>query len=80
MISRGETGFLIASLAESKGTFANTSSLRTTTQGDSSKIYLIVIRAVILCRLFGPISVGTLTRRLKKLPATERKRPVMLIP
>jgi hypothetical protein len=43
MVSRGEIGFLIASIAESKGIFANTSSGRPTAQGDSSEIYSIVI-------------------------------------
>ena len=75
MISRGEIGFLTASIAESKGIFANTSSARPAAQGDRSEIYLIVIWAAILCTIIGPVSVGTLTRRLKKFQTKERARP-----
>ena len=80
MISRGEIGFLIASVAESKGIFANTSSPTITAQGGSSEIYLIVIWAVILCTIIGPVAVGTLTRRLRKLQMKERKSPTVIDP
>lgn len=80
MISRGEIGFLIASIAESKGIFANTSSSRNTAQGDRSEIYLIVIWAVVLCTFIGPISVGTLARRLKKLQTEGHARPATIDP
>ncbi|KAJ5373747.1 Cation/H+ exchanger [Penicillium concentricum] len=61
MIARGEVGYLIASIAESKGMFSNESS-----EGPS-EIYLVVIWAISLCTLIGPILVGTLVRRVKKL-------------
>lgn len=61
MVARGEVGYLIASLAESQGMFSSGSS------GETSEIYLVVIWAISICTLIGPISVGTLVRRVKKL-------------
>ncbi|KAI2703622.1 hypothetical protein CBS147332_7608 [Penicillium roqueforti] len=61
MVARGEVGYLIASIAESKGIFSNDSS-----EGPSD-IYLVVIWAISLCTLIGPILVGTLVKRVKKL-------------
>jgi hypothetical protein len=60
MIARGEIGYLIASLAQSRGIFSSTN-------GESSDIYLVIIWAISICTLIGPIAVGTLTRRVKKL-------------
>ncbi|KAJ5492524.1 Na+/H+ antiporter, partial [Penicillium diatomitis] len=64
MIARGEIGYLIASVAESGGLFAQPE------KGDSggdSEIYLIVIWAITLCTIIGPVCVGTLVKRVKKL-------------
>ncbi|PYI11301.1 putative Na+/H+ antiporter [Aspergillus sclerotiicarbonarius CBS 121057] len=61
MVARGEVGYLVASLAESKGIFGESSS------GGSSETYLVVIWAISLCTLIGPISVGTLVKRVKTL-------------
>jgi Kef-type K+ transport system membrane component KefB len=61
MVSRGEIGYLIASLAESQGMFSDGSS------SGSSETYLVIIWAISLCTLFGPICVGTLVKRVKKL-------------
>ncbi|KAL6230456.1 hypothetical protein BDW75DRAFT_222673 [Aspergillus navahoensis] len=60
MVARGEIGYLIASLAESNGIFGQSS------QG-SSETYLIIVWAISLCTLVGPISVGTLVKRVKAL-------------
>jgi hypothetical protein len=62
MVARGEVGYLIASIAESQGIFSSVSS-----SDGSSDIYLVVIWAISLCTLVGPIMVGTLVRRVKKL-------------
>ncbi|KAI9369859.1 Sodium/hydrogen exchanger family-domain-containing protein [Aspergillus egyptiacus] len=62
MTARGEIGYLIASLAESNGIFGDTS------QG-SSETYLVVVWAISLCTLVGPITVGTLVKRVKALQA-----------
>lgn len=68
MTARGEIGFLIASVAASTGLFDSAS--RVPDAGvvqSSSEIYLVVIWAVVLCTIIGPLSVGTLVRRVKRL-------------
>ncbi|KAL4893246.1 Sodium/hydrogen exchanger [Aspergillus ambiguus] len=62
MVARGEIGYLIASLAESQGIFSKGSS-----SDGPSETYLVIIWAISLCTLIGPISVGTLVKRVKKL-------------
>jgi hypothetical protein len=64
MIARGEVGYLIASLAQSQGIFDDTS---TTSRSGSSEIYLVIIWAISICTLIGPIAVGFLVRRVKRL-------------
>lgn len=66
MVARGEIGFLVASLAESDGIFAEFGD--NTNQG-SSEMYLVVIWAITLCTIVGPICVGTVVRRVKALQA-----------
>ena len=61
MVVRGEVGYLVASLGETSGIFSRGSS------GGNSEIYLIVIWAITICTLIGPICVGTLVRRVKRL-------------
>ncbi|PYI14233.1 Sodium/hydrogen exchanger [Aspergillus violaceofuscus CBS 115571] len=61
MVARGEIGYLIASLAESKGIFGEGPT------GGSSDTYLVVVWAISICTLLGPICVGTLVRRVKTL-------------
>lgn len=67
MTARGEIGFLIASLAETTGLFASPSGSDT----GSSKIYLVVTWAIVLCTIIGPLSVGTLVRRVRRLQSAE---------
>jgi hypothetical protein len=57
MVARGEIGFLISSLAESKGIFGEA----------NGEIFLVVTWAIVLCTIIGPIGVGLLVRRLKRL-------------
>lgn len=61
MVARGEVGYLIASLAQSQGIFSTGSS------DEISEIYLVIIWAISICTLVGPICVGTLVKRVKKL-------------
>lgn len=61
MVARGEVGYLIASLAQSQGMFSTGSS------DEVSEIYLVIIWAISICTLVGPICVGTLVKRVKKL-------------
>lgn len=61
MVTRGEVGYLIASLAQSQGMFGTGSS------GEISEIYMVIIWAISICTLIGPICLGTLVKRVKKL-------------
>lgn len=66
MVCRGEIGFLVASVADSNGVFGR--SAPDNQDGRSSgDMFLIVIWAITLCTIVGPISVGTLVMRVKKL-------------
>ncbi|TVY48927.1 hypothetical protein LOCC1_G001389 [Lachnellula occidentalis] len=67
MTARGEIGFLIASLAETTGLFASPSQQRS----GSSEIYLVVTWAIVLCTIIGPLGVGTLVRRVRRLQSGE---------
>ncbi|EGX49999.1 hypothetical protein AOL_s00076g485 [Orbilia oligospora ATCC 24927] len=74
MISRGEIAFLIASVASANGIFQNPTTTRDlearadTTIGEADgDIFLIVIWAAMLCTILGPLGVGLLVRRVKRL-------------
>jgi hypothetical protein len=58
MVARGEIGFLISSLAESNGIFS--------AEGNE-QVFLIVTWAIVLCTIVGPVCVGLLVRRVRKL-------------
>lgn len=68
MVARGEIGFLISSVAESKGVFGSTKN------GESSETFLIVTWAILICTILGPLSVGLMVRRVKKLQQVEREK------
>ncbi|KAI9670712.1 MAG: hypothetical protein M1817_003821 [Caeruleum heppii] len=72
MTARGEIGFLIASIAESNGMFA-LKEKGFPGQG-SSNMYLIIIWAIVLCTIIGPIAVGTLVKRVRGLQHRQRER------
>jgi hypothetical protein len=61
MISRGEIGFLIASLSLTSGTLTLDSAGGTSQS--STELFLILIWAIVLCTLVGPIAVGWIIRR-----------------
>ena len=67
MIARGEIGYLIASLAETNGIFSTSASKATEGGQAPSEIYLVTVWAVSVCTLLGPIAVGSLVRRLRRL-------------
>lgn len=54
MVTRGEIGFLISSLAESRGVFES-----------SSDIFLVVTWAIMLCTIIGPLGMGLLVRKAR---------------
>lgn len=62
MTTRGEIGFLIAAVAQSSGILVPT------------EIYLIVMWAIVLCTLAGPVGVGIIVRRLGRMPPARRNQ------
>lgn len=73
MTARGEIGFLIASVAASTGLFDSAAEKARENSG-SSEIYLVVVWAVVLCTIIGPLSVGSLVRRVKRLEKSDDGR------
>lgn len=66
MVARGEIGFLISAVAESNGIFGSSST------GDS-EIFLVVTWAIVLCTIIGPLGVGLLVRRVRRLESCKGK-------
>jgi hypothetical protein len=62
MVARGEIGFLISSIAETQGIFTSESN-----GAENDDLYLVVTWAIMLCTIFGPLSVGLLVKHVKKL-------------
>lgn len=71
MTARGEIGFLIASIAETTGLFASSSR----PSAGSSEIYLVVTWAIVLCTIIGPLSVGMLVKRVRRLQSERATTP-----
>lgn len=67
MVARGEIGYLISALAESKGIFGRSEN------GQSSDIFLIVTWAITLCTVIGPVCVGLIVNRVRKLENGSQK-------
>lgn len=67
MVARGEIGYLISALAESKGIFGRSEN------GQSSEIFLIVTWAITLCTVVGPVCVGLIVNRVRKLENGSQK-------
>ncbi|OHW90122.1 sodium hydrogen exchanger family protein [Colletotrichum incanum] len=63
MVARGEIGYLISALAESTGIFSGGSDA----PDQPSEMFLIVTWAITLCTIIGPICVGLLVNRVKRL-------------
>ena len=74
MMARGEIGFLIAALAQSRGIFAVQNEGSGIREDSGSTIYLVVVWAIALCTVIGPVSVGLLVRRVKRLQLQRRER------
>ncbi|KAM0354209.1 hypothetical protein ACHAPU_001247 [Fusarium lateritium] len=67
MVARGEIGYLISALAESKGVFGGSK------EGQPSELFLIVTWAITLCTVIGPISVGLIVNRVRVLESDSQK-------
>ncbi|WYZ36998.1 hypothetical protein EsH8_II_000504 [Colletotrichum jinshuiense] len=63
MVARGEIGYLISALAESTGIFSAGSG----EPSEPSEMFLIVTWAITLCTIVGPVCVGLLVKRIKRL-------------
>lgn len=63
MTARGEIGFLISSIAESKKIFSSTRA----DDGKNSEIFLVVTWAIMLCTIIGPLSLGLIVKRVRQL-------------
>jgi hypothetical protein len=68
MVARGEIGFLVSSIAQSNGIFA-------ANEGDeaSSDLFLVVTWAILICTVVGPVAVGLMVKRVRRLQEAERK-------
>lgn len=60
MVARGEVGFLIASLAQGNGIFSSADS-------SGTDVFLVVIWAISICTLVGPVATGLWIGRVRKL-------------
>ncbi|KAI9648407.1 hypothetical protein NHQ30_003041 [Ciborinia camelliae] len=63
MIARGEIGFLIASLSQSSGTLL-LKNRHNTAIASGEAVFLVIIWAVVICTIAGPVGIGILIRRL----------------
>ena len=68
MVARGEIGFLISAVAESAGVYGGGAE-----DGGSSELFLVVTWAILLCTILGPLSVGVLVKRVRRLQQRERR-------
>ncbi|KAK3059644.1 hypothetical protein LTS18_010367 [Coniosporium uncinatum] len=73
MVSRGEIGFLISSVAQSNGIFDSAAGGNEDDDAISI-IFLVVTWGIFLCTIIGPLTVGLLVRRVKRL--SEKSRSV----
>jgi hypothetical protein len=70
MCARGEIGFLISGVAESKGVFSVTGIASNT----PSDIFLVVTWGIVLCTIVGPLGVGLSVCRVRRLQDRKNKQ------
>lgn len=66
MVARGEIGFLIASLASSSGTLKTSTPNGKNELENNQDVFLVIIWAISICTLIGPIGVGLAVRKLNQ--------------
>ena len=66
MIARGEIGFLIASLSQSSGTLTLRKRDGSDSQSSGEEIFLVIVWAVVLCTIVGPVGVGIIVKRIRQ--------------
>ncbi|KAH4000647.1 hypothetical protein HBI13_064690 [Parastagonospora nodorum] len=70
MCARGEIGFLISGVAESKGVFSSSGEAL----NGPSDMFLVVTWAIVLCTIVGPLGVGLSVLRVKKLQKRKNRQ------
>lgn len=73
MIARGEIGFLVSAVAQSNGIFDSTNH-SSGSGGSNQDLFLVVTWAIMLCTVIGPVAVGLIVRRVRRLQ-NQRKEP-----
>ncbi|KAF3924051.1 hypothetical protein ABW21_db0207634 [Orbilia brochopaga] len=73
MVARGEISFLIASIASANAIFTSPGDADSSSVNDD--VFVIVVWAAVICTVVGPLGVGLLVRRVKRLER-EKKRGV----
>ncbi|KAI9894389.1 MAG: hypothetical protein M1814_003145 [Vezdaea aestivalis] len=68
MIARGEIGFLISAVAQASGVFNSRAG-----RPDSDELFLIITWAIMLCTIGGPLAVGLLVRRVRRVQTRARE-------
>ncbi|KAK6332353.1 hypothetical protein TWF696_003071 [Orbilia brochopaga] len=67
MVARGEISFLIASIASANGIFTSGG------DGGDDDVFVIVVWAAVICTVVGPLGVGLLVRRVKRLEERQKR-------
>lgn len=67
MVARGEIGYLISSLAEGGGVFRNAAKRAAAAEDEPSETFLIITWAITLCTIAGPVTMGLLVDRVRRL-------------
>ncbi|KAI1175378.1 cation/H+ exchanger [Nemania sp. FL0916] len=73
MVARGEIGFLISSVAQSRGVFGRGPN------NEESDIFLIATWAIVLCTIIGPLCVGLVVRRVRRLEVDNTRAPANVL-
>ena len=66
MVARGEIGFLVSAITQSNGIF-DSSDPNSGLAGAGQDLFLIVTWAIMLCAVTGPLVVGLIVRRVRRL-------------
>lgn len=64
MVARGEIGFLISAVANANGVFR----LETRPSAEVD-VFLVISWAILLCTIIGPVALGCIVKRVKRLQA-----------
>jgi hypothetical protein len=71
MVARGEIGFLVSAVAQSNGIFDSTNH-SPGSEGSNQDLFLVVTWAIVLCTVIGPMAVGLIVRRVRRLQSQRK--------